>query len=76
MTYKELYSQVILSCIAVGNPQPSIHWFRDNVEIAANTTQYVIKRLDLGSRGQYFCTATNKLGTTMSEEVYVKVRGK
>ena len=76
LTYKELNSQVTLNCVAMGNPQPSVRWFKDKLEITgANTAQYTIKRLDLTTRGQYYCEATNKLGTITSEEVYVKIRG-
>ena len=74
--YKKLYSQVTLSCIASGNPQPGIQWFRDGLDIdGANTSQFIIKRLDLTTRGQYRCVARNHLGTASSDEVYVKIEG-
>ena len=74
--YQSIDSAVVLDCIAEGNPQPNIQWFRDKaVLVGENTAHYYIKRLDLETRGQYFCTATNKLGYDKSEEIYVKIKG-
>lgn len=75
-TYVEIYSYVSLTCISNGNPQPVIQWYKNGEPLSGeNTAVFIIKQLNLNTRGKYHCTATNKLGQQMSEEVYVKIKG-
>ena len=75
-TYKRLNSRVILKCTATGYPQPEIKWFKDGNKVeGANTAQYVIKKLTLDTRGQYYCNVSNSLGYAVSKVAYVKIIG-
>ena len=68
--------RVILSCIVSGYPQPTISWYKNDVLIeGAEAPYYQIRELTLESRGQFYCVATNSLGTNTSNKAYVKIKG-
>ena len=74
--YVPLHSQVNLSCVATGNPQPTIQWYHDNKPIdGAVTPLYIIEELNLDTRGRYKCIATNDEGVAKSDSVFVKIKG-
>ncbi|KAM7417130.1 hypothetical protein PAMA_016980 [Pampus argenteus] len=69
-------SDVVLPCKAVGNPEPNIAWTKvsTGASIPADTKHgprfevfkngtFVIKKVQLQDRGQYLCTAQNRLGS-------------
>ncbi|KAM9375420.1 matrix-remodeling-associated protein 5 [Pholidichthys leucotaenia] len=69
-------SDVFLPCEAKGNPEPNIAWTKvsTGATIPANTKHgtrfevftngtFVIKNIQLQDRGQYLCTAQNRLGS-------------
>ncbi|XP_065674233.1 protein sidekick isoform X3 [Hydra vulgaris] len=68
--------EVTLLCVATGNPQPEIKWFRNGALINGNDSKYVvfpyqsgkltIKSLDSFVEGQYKCLASNKVGQVES----------
>ena len=67
---------MLLSCPVTGYPQPNIIWFKDDVLLdGAITEDYEIKKLDLNTRGIYRCKATNELGSIVSDDMTVKIRG-
>jgi len=68
--FVNLYQSVNLTCVASGNPQPSIAWYKDGRIIPGEGSPLlVIQEVELSDRGVYNCTATNSLGTTSSSAV-------
>ena len=59
-TVGQLYSEVELSCIATGNPPPTILWYKDGrrlTDAVADFPTLVFSKLDLNDRGFYYCEA-------------------
>ena len=68
--FVNLYQSVNLTCIASGNPQPSIAWYKDGRVITDEISPLlVIQEVELSDRGVYNCTAKNTLGTASSSAV-------
>ena len=68
-TTADLYGEVELSCVATGNPQPIIHWFKDGKRIFtsdADPPMLLIEEMSLNNRGLYHCEATNAAGKDVS----------
>ena len=70
-----LFSTVTLTCIAEGNPQPEIHWYKDGTRVLNSSTQLVIEELRPNNRGFYYCQAVNIAGTDKSHTVLVNIQG-
>lgn len=65
-----------LNCVANGNPQPTIQWFKDDDLLTGEEGSFLnIKKLNLKTRGRYKCNASNALGRDECEPVIVKIRG-
>jgi len=74
--FASLYQSVNFTCIASGNPQPSITWFKDGVQIPGQMSSVLtIPEVGLSSRGTYRCMATNTQGSNTSADAYLSVRG-
>ena len=72
-----LYQAVTLTCIATGNPQPTIAWYRDGSEIPGEGSPFlVIEEVELSDRGVYWCTAVNTEGSVSSFPAFVGVIGR
>ena len=72
------HKSVELSCIATGNPQPVILWYKDNrrlFDTAADPPILPIPQLDLVDRGFYFCEASNSAGREVSRTIVVNIEG-
>ena len=74
--YVPIYEQANFLCLVEGNPKPSIAWFKDGVEIPGEKSQFlIIRSATLSDRGNYYCTATNDLGTATSNIGYLGLYG-
>ena len=81
-TIGQLYGRVTLTCIATGNPAPTITWFKDGQMLPSTDTnffQYTISELGLEERGFYHCEAANYVDgserVVKSSEVVVNIEG-
>lgn len=75
-TFAQLFTETVLKCEAVGNPEPLITWFKDGLEIAGATLKtLVIGEVDLSDRGAYHCTAENSQGHVTSDLAYLNILG-
>ena len=74
--FLRLYQHLVLRCIATGNPQPTITWYKDGRRITREVSQLlVIQEVELSDRGVYHCTAANTLGTVSSASAVVNIDG-
>ena len=74
----ELFSKVQLTCLAAGNPQPEIYWYKDGARVTIDSTessQLVIEEIRPDNRGFYHCQAVNSAGSVNSSTVLVKIKG-
>jgi hypothetical protein len=57
---------ITLICPAVGTPQPTIKWFKNNKQLESFdlNDQYILTNIKQTDQGIYRCLATNKAGTT------------
>ena len=74
--FLNLYQSLALGCIASGNPQPTIAWYKDGRRIPGEgSPQLVIQEVEISDRGVYYCTATNILGTATSDQAVINING-
>lgn len=75
----ELNDRVTLSCVATGNPAPSIRWYKDGIPIMgpqAIGTEFVIPEATPNKRGFYQCEAFSSFGTSSrSVEAVILIQG-
>ena len=81
-TVGQLYTEVELSCVATGNPQPTILWYKDGrrlTDAVADFPTLIFLQLDLSDRGFYYCEAFNFQGgrrvSEISESVILNIEG-
>lgn len=75
-TTTSLNSMIFLTCNATGNPQPSITWSKNGVELAGrNGPRLEFSSVSPTDRGLYQCQATNSEGTQSSMAVYLTING-
>ena len=73
--YEVMGSEVNLTCVATGVPQPTITWYKDGVLLPDQIAPLlVIQDLRVDTRGLYKCEAANELDVT-DETAYVKIKG-
>ena len=75
-----------LSCNVSGNPEPSISWSKDELQVnatinsrisfSADKTQLTITRAKRTDNGNYRCVANNSLGIATSDAATVDVQCK
>ena len=62
-----LGDMVMLTCVATGNPIPSIAWLKDGSPLSGNALDrngiLYIKEFTMGNSGNYTCVATSTLGS-------------
>jgi len=74
--FLNLYQSLVLRCIASGNPQPTIAWFKYGRRIPGESSPLlVIHEVEISDRGVYHCTATNTLGNDSSIPAVINVNG-
>ena len=79
-TVGRVYSKVELSCVATGNPQPTILWYKDGrplTNAAADFPTLIFSELTLSDRGFYHCEAFNfqNGNRVTSEPVILNIEG-
>lgn len=81
-TVGQLYSEAVLSCVPTGNPQPTVHWYKDESRLTnavADFSMLVFPELGLKNRGFYHCEAFSlQVGQTVrvaSESVILNIEG-
>ncbi|CAF3335483.1 unnamed protein product [Rotaria socialis] len=57
-------SQLILPCVAVGKPQPTIKWFKDSIELEEINENLTLEYIEKTDHGLYRCQASNEYTTT------------
>ena len=74
-----LHDKVTLSCIASGNPTPSIRWYKDNKAIEGPQSignTFVIPEATPDDRGFYQCEAFSSFGSpSRSTEAVLLISG-
>ncbi|XP_055908699.1 tyrosine-protein phosphatase Lar isoform X5 [Eupeodes corollae] len=79
----EVGHTAVMQCKAIGNPQPTIYWIKNQTKVDMSNPRYSIKDGGLQiensreeDQGKYECVAENSVGTEHSKatNLYVKVR--
>lgn len=78
-TSAALYSEVVLSCLATGSPQPAIKWYKDGGRLFqgadVDSPTLIISEMSVEDRGFYYCVASNSAGNEVSETVVLSIDG-
>ncbi|CAF1921728.1 unnamed protein product [Rotaria magnacalcarata] len=56
--------KLILPCVALGNPQPMIKWFKNSIELSEIHENLTLESIDKTDHGVYICQASNEHTTT------------
>jgi len=71
-----LGESIILTCVASGNPIPSVLWLKDGAHLMGNTLDrngiLYIREFSADNTGNYTCVATSVLG---SAETHISLTG-
>ncbi len=79
--FPELFVTIELICGAVGNPEPNITWFKDDVVLEGERARVLtIEEVQITDRGRYRCKAVNfdpnnRIFEDESEDVVVNIEG-
>ena len=83
ITSGKLYTSARVICEAIGSPNPSIKWYKDNRSVINNNSDpslLSIRELDLNDRGFYHCEATSVINgikkSVNSSMVLLNITGK
>uniref|UniRef100_A0A087XVK9 Ig-like domain-containing protein n=1 Tax=Poecilia formosa TaxID=48698 RepID=A0A087XVK9_POEFO len=68
-------SWVELSCSSRAKPPPRFTWFRNSKDGAINVSVEKVYGLNATEGGEFYCVATNDLGTETSSEVPLEING-
>ena len=73
-TFVNLLAGVTLFCRVTGNPQPSVQWRKNGVDLEEEVLEtLVIDEVRLVDRGVYYCVATNTEGTETSKNAIINI---
>jgi hypothetical protein len=75
-------NDIAIPCEVEGYPQPSVHWYHDDVPVTADERVKIFNQNELrifnatqGDSGSYRCDALNEYGTS-SSSITIQVQGK
>lgn len=75
-TFVSLLGSANFNCVASGNPQPRIQWYKDGASLAGQTgSSLFFDEVFISDRGFYHCTATNDEGTMTSMPAVLNLFG-
>lgn len=66
-------SSVNLTCSTDANPAATYTWHRSNQSLVSPQSLFHMSSVQLSDSGDYYCTAENELGKTMSQIVSITV---
>ena len=74
--FVRLFDTVELSCVASGQPDPTVDWYKNGVSLNFRGNDFLIKEVTLNDRGNYSCRAKNNVGVAESNNAIVNIEGK
>ncbi len=75
-TFVDLFDTVELSCVASGQPEPTIDWYKNGVSLNFRGNVFLIKEVTLSDRANYSCIAKNNFGDAPSNNAIINIEGK
>ena len=74
-----LYSEVVLTCLATGSPQPAVKWYRNGARLFedadVDSPTLIVPEMGIADRGFYHCVASNSVGSVVSGTVVLNIDG-
>ncbi|XP_062244233.1 B-cell receptor CD22-like isoform X3 [Platichthys flesus] len=67
-------SSVSLTCSSDANPPSAYTWYKENQALLNRAAQLVFRSIRSSDSGEYYCTAENELGKTVSKRVLINVK--
>ena len=74
-----LYNEVVLTCLATGSPQPAIKWYKNGARLFqdadVDSPTLIVPEMSVADRGFYYCMASNRVGSVVSDTVVLNIDG-
>lgn len=73
-TASQFLGTASFNCEASGYPQPTIQWYKDDLQLSGKTCPVlIVENVSPDERGQYHCTATNSEGVISSSNALLQI---